>query len=67
MSNSSERNIRKNYIISQRQNYYLQRPSYDIHPKRHSQEIQRLPGPTVITINMAAERVTEDLCKILLP
>jgi hypothetical protein len=59
-----ERNVRKNYIINEIENYYIQQnPSYDEYHMKHNQEIQTLPGPTITIINMAAERITDDPSK----
>lgn len=49
------RNITKNFYVDEEQNYFIQ--------KDHDQEVQRLPGPTVTTINMAAERVSDNPSK----
>lgn len=54
------RNITKNYYINEEQNYFIQKdPSIE-----HNQEIQRLSGPTVTTVNMAAERIADNPSKI---
>lgn len=54
-----QRNITKNYYINEEQNYFIQKDP----PIQHDQEIQRLPAPTVTTINMAAERITDNTSK----
>jgi len=55
------RNITKNYYINEEQNYFIQKdPTIEL----HDQDIQRLPGPTVTTVNMAAERITDNPSKI---
>ena len=56
-----ERNITKNYIINEERNYFIQKePVAESAVRLHDQEIQHLPAPTVTTINMAAERITDD-------
>jgi hypothetical protein len=56
-----ERNITKNYIINEERNYYVQKePIIETNNRVHDQEIQRLPGPTLTTVNMAAERITDN-------
>ncbi|CAF1004012.1 unnamed protein product [Rotaria magnacalcarata] len=57
-----QRNITKNYYINEEQNYFIQNdPSLrETSNHLHDQEIQRLPGPTVTTVNMAAERIAEN-------
>lgn len=56
-----ERNITKNYIINEERNYYIQNePVLEPASPVHDPEIQRLPAPSVTTINMAAERLADD-------
>ncbi|CAF3464761.1 unnamed protein product [Rotaria socialis] len=57
-----QRNITKNYYINEEQNYFIQNdpPLRETSNHLHDQEIQRLPGPTVTTVNMAAERIAEN-------
>ena len=56
-----ERNITKNYIINEERNYYVQQdPIIETSNPVHNQEVQLLPGPTVTTVNMAAERITDN-------
>lgn len=60
-----EHNITKNYIINEERNYLVKRePKADLVAIAHDQQVQHLPGPTVTTINMAAERVTDNTSKI---
>ncbi|CAF5079768.1 unnamed protein product, partial [Rotaria sp. Silwood1] len=41
--------------------YFIQKePLIETSNRLHDQEIQRLPGPTVTTVNMAAERITDN-------
>ncbi|CAF1422602.1 unnamed protein product [Adineta steineri] len=55
------RKITKNYYINEEKNYFIQNePKVEIEESLHNQEVQRLPGPTVTTINMAAERITDN-------
>lgn len=59
------RNITKNYYINEEQNYFIQNdPSVQSTNTLHDQEVQRLPGPTVTTINMAAERIADNPSEI---
>ncbi|CAF3441613.1 unnamed protein product [Rotaria sp. Silwood1] len=56
-----QRNITKNFYINEEQNYFIQKePLIETSNFLHDQEIQRLPGPTVTTVNMAAERITDN-------
>jgi hypothetical protein len=56
-----ERNITKNYIINEERNYYVQQePIVEVSQPVHDQAVQLLPGPSVTTINMAAERITDN-------
>ncbi|UJR09262.1 hypothetical protein I4U23_013508 [Adineta vaga] len=55
------RNITKNYYINEEQNYFMQSdPKVQSIERTHDPEVQRLPAPTVTTINMAAERITDN-------
>lgn len=40
-----------------KQNHYIYNPLYIEHPMRRNRDVQRLPGPTITTINMAVEQV----------
>ncbi|CAF1184354.1 unnamed protein product [Rotaria sordida] len=57
-----QRNITKNYYINEEQNYFIPKePLIETSNRlQHDQDIQRLPGLTVTTVNMAAERITDN-------
>ncbi|CAF3299745.1 unnamed protein product [Rotaria sp. Silwood2] len=56
-----QRNITKNFYINEEQNYFIQKdPLIETSNHLHDQEIQTVPGLTVTTVNMAAERITDN-------
>jgi hypothetical protein len=67
VSDKTTDDMTKNNIINETQNDYIQkdlsRNKYDI---KHNQEIQTFSGSTIITINMAAERIIEDPSRFFL-
>ncbi|CAF0842388.1 unnamed protein product [Adineta ricciae] len=55
------RNITKNYYINEEKNYFIESdPKVESVERGHDPEVQTLPPPIVTTINMAAERITDN-------
>ena len=59
------RNITKNYYINEEKNYFIDSdPKVESVERAHDPEVQTLPPPIVTTINMAAERITDNPSEI---